>query len=794
MMLLAALLPFAAGVLARATLVLLATAAAVLALRHASAATRHRVAIAGLAAAVALPALALVLPKVPTRYLPALPSVPVSRPGVGLLLVALWIAGAAAVVARLAVGVVRVRRQSRAATPLLDVEWLAERDAAARRLSLSREVALKESADVPVAITSGWRRPFLLVGRIARHWAVERRRIVLLHELAHVKRSDWPALLLAEVAAAVYWFHPLAIWLVRRVRSEAEQACDELVIATGTKPSVYAGHLLGIFRTAGEAPAPAAAALAMVRPHHFEARLRAILEPRKPIGGGEDVTGSFALAGLLTFSLGALLLVPCGAVRPLAGLGRLTPAAAASGRVPCPRSKDGSTTRTVAETQTETRAATRVATKAETEIVPAAADAPDTAGPGEPELPSLPEPGRSLPAIWRVDAKEAPGAPRAATGFVLASNSKKPGHGREDGSDWYDEGMRLHRRGKYAQAIEDFQKAIADDYRVDAASYNIACGYALLGDKDKAFEWLHKALEEGFELSSYLRSDDDLENLHEDPRWAEIRKAAREERSNSEKAEARSVSARYERMAANPSSDGGSFFDIGRELLRVEEYATAAKAFQASADRGHRAGTSLYNEACALSLDGRKDAALDTLQKALDAGFDQPDMFRSDDDLDNVRSDPRFRALEKEAKDLSLPSYGIGIFNVGRHTSRSRWREAAKRFEAYASAHPEKGRAWYNLGFALLAGDRADEAAGPFQKALELGYRKPATMYNLACTYARLDQKDAAFDWLFKALDAGFDEQWTLRWDDDLDNLRGDSRYRKAVEMARAKERSASED
>ena len=30
-------------------------------------------------------------------------------------------------------------------------------------------------------------------------------------------------------------------------------------------------------------------------------------------------------------------------------------------------------------------------------------------------------------------------------------------------------------------------------------------------------------------------------------------------------------------------------------------------------------------------------------------------------------------------------------------------------------------------------------------------------MYNLACSYARLDQKDAAFDWLFKALDAGFD-------------------------------------
>ena len=799
MIVLAALLPFAAGVLARATLVLLATAGALLALRRASAATRHRVATAGLAAAVALPALALVLPKVPTRYLPPLPSVPVSRPGIGLLLVALWTAGAAAVVARLAVGALRVRRLSREATPLKDGEWIAERDAAARRLSLSRAVALKESADVSVAITSGWRRPFLLVGRIARHWAVERRRIVLLHELAHVKRSDWPALLLAELAAAVYWFHPLAIWLVRRVRREAEQACDELVIATGTKPSVYAGHLLGIFRSVGEAPAPAAVALAMVRPHHFESRLRAILEPRTRNGGAEGASGSVALAGLLTFSLGALLLVPCGPVRPLAGLGRLTQASA-SGKKPCPHSSMGAAAKTVAETRTDTRTETRSETRATSRVateagtVPAAAGSPSSAKPDGSELPALPEEGRSLPAIWRVDAKEAPGAPRAATGFVLASNEKKSGRSRQDGSDWYDEGMRLHRRGKYAQAIEDFQKAIADDYRVDAASYNIACGYALLGDKDKAFEWLHKALDEGFELSSYLRSDDDLENLHQDPRWTEIKKAARDDRSNSEKAQARSVSARYERMAAKPSSDGESFFEIGRELLRVDEYGTAAKAFQASADRGHRVGTSLYNEACALSLDGRKDAALDMLQRSLDAGFDQPGLFRTDDDLDPIRGDARFAALEKEAKDLSLPSYGVGIFNVGRHTSRSQWREAAKRFEAYTAAHPEKGRAWYNLGFALLAGDRADEAAAPFQKALDLGYRKPATLYNLACTYARLDQKDAAFDWLFKALDAGFDETWTLRWDDDLDNLRGDARYRKAVEIARAKERSGDTD
>ena len=214
-----------------------------------------------------------------------------------------WIAGAAAVALRLFVGWSRVRQIGREAQPIRDVEWLVERDSAARRLDLNRRVELVESEAVPVAMTSGVLRPLLMFGRAARQWAIERRRVVLLHELAHVKRADWPALLLAELAAAVYWFHPLAWWLTRSVRRDAETACDDLVIASGTKPSVYAGHLLGIFRSLGS-PAHPTPALALgvggSRPHHFEERLRTILDPHSSHGGesrGQARLAVIALAG-----------------------------------------------------------------------------------------------------------------------------------------------------------------------------------------------------------------------------------------------------------------------------------------------------------------------------------------------------------------------------------------------------------------------------------------------------------------------------------------------------------------
>ncbi|HEY0466881.1 MAG TPA: penicillin-binding transpeptidase domain-containing protein, partial [Polyangiaceae bacterium] len=79
-------------------------------------------------------------------------------------------------------------------------------------------------------------------------WSEERRHAVLLHEFSHVRHYDGLALLLAQLACALYWFQPLA-WLVRsRLRRECELAADEAVIAAGLLPSSYATHLLEIAR------------------------------------------------------------------------------------------------------------------------------------------------------------------------------------------------------------------------------------------------------------------------------------------------------------------------------------------------------------------------------------------------------------------------------------------------------------------------------------------------------------------------------------------------------------------
>ncbi len=843
----------------KATFVFAFTSVALLLLRRSSAATRHRVGAFGLGAALLLPLLSAALPQVnvpilpdvrpaaPTRSVIEDPAPPVnaesqiswrqlalavperavaapadealvpetspsddpsvtsdspaaisvpggSEAGPGLLLFA-WIAGAAALGLRLFVGWSRVRRIGREARPIRDVEWLLERDAAARRLDVSRRVELVESEAVPVAMTFGILRPLLMFGRAARQWAVERRRVVLLHELAHVKRADWPILLLAELSAAVYWFHPLAWWLTRRVRRDAETACDDLVIASGTKPSVYAGHLLGIFRSLGSPahPTPALAlGLGGTRPHHFEERLRTILDPRSPHLGesrGQTRLAVITLAGAATLMGFVSPWAPRSEEAPLAWEPETAVLAELESASPSP-SPSGSPSPSPSGSQASKCNSEKAAPKAAEPsgfrpVVVRADDSAKAEEEASPEAPSAPEAApepEAVPAIWTPAA-----APSGKVeGFVKAGNKK---HSKREGGEWYSQGMELHNDGNYEAAIDAFQKSIEAGYNEDAATYNIACGYALLGKNDLAFEYLTKAMDEGFDVGEYLH-DDDLDGLHSDPRWPQLEKEARENGDGQFAREARAASTRYQRVVARNPKSGEAFFDVGIELLRSEQYDLSVQAYQNAIDRGYRAGTASYNQACAYALAGKTDAAFAALRKALDNGFDSPDHLAKDDDLDSLHGDPRWAGIKKDARDLSLPDYNQHWWNAGSRSDRMKWREAAERAQKYVEKNPQSGRGWYNLGFASLAGDRPEDSIDAFQKALDLGYRKPTTMYNIACGYSRMDQKDAAFDWLNKAIDAGFDDTHTIRSDEDLDNLRGDPRYRKAISTARAKERA----
>jgi len=200
-----------------------------------------------------------------------------------LLLTALWVAGSIVAILRLVVGLIRVNGIRRRAAVVSVAEWRDDMDTCVAQLGLSRDVDLLTSDEVQVPMTCGWRRPAVLVPTVALDWSDERRRVVLLHELAHVRRGDFAAHVAASLAAGLHWLNPLAWMAIKRMRTEREGACDDLVLASGAVAPDYAEHLLDIARTVTNRPAPAVA-LAMARRSELEGRLLAILDNARARG------------------------------------------------------------------------------------------------------------------------------------------------------------------------------------------------------------------------------------------------------------------------------------------------------------------------------------------------------------------------------------------------------------------------------------------------------------------------------------------------------------------------------
>lgn len=220
-----------------------------------------------------------------------------------------WAAGAALFALRLAYGLARVQWMERRATELTDDEWVRLTDGLSRRLRLGRIVRLLREPAATVPMTWGIFHPVILLPGEADGWDAERRRVVLAHELAHVRRWDALTQWIAHVSLVVYWFNPLVWMAVRKLREEREHACDDAVLEIGTAPADYADHLLTIVRSLGSAPGPAAA-LAMARRSQFEGRLLAILD------NAVRRNGVSRAAALATSAAALACLVPLAAMRP----------------------------------------------------------------------------------------------------------------------------------------------------------------------------------------------------------------------------------------------------------------------------------------------------------------------------------------------------------------------------------------------------------------------------------------------------------------------------------------------
>ena len=286
----------------RASVVVLVALAASFALRQRSAALRHWVLAAGILAALAVAPLGIALPAwdlpmADTEQAPLMATIgnqapaaaagsttpnavaPASRPSqrsLAQIADLVWAAGFLVNIVAMLVSLRRLSRLTSDARTLTAARWVVMAKSLSGSLDVRDDVALLQTSLPTTLGTWGWRQPAVLLPAGCENWADDRIRIVLGHELAHIRRADWAVQMAADVVRAVFWYNPL-FWLAcARLRRESEAACDNAVLEAGVPASEYATHLLEIARTCRR-PSPMATLVPMARRSTLEWRIAAML-------------------------------------------------------------------------------------------------------------------------------------------------------------------------------------------------------------------------------------------------------------------------------------------------------------------------------------------------------------------------------------------------------------------------------------------------------------------------------------------------------------------------------------
>jgi len=182
------------------------------------------------------------------------------------------------------------------------------------RMKVSRPVRLLRSAVVKTPITIGWLRPTILLplGLITGLTPSELDAIIT-HELAHIRRHDYPVNLLQTVIETLLFYHPAVWWVSRRIRIERENCCDDWAVAVTGDSLSYARTLtrFGELRHADERRLSVGQSVS-ADGGSLLARVRRLV-PRR---GDDNARPRTWLAGGVVLATAALLAVVIGYVSP----------------------------------------------------------------------------------------------------------------------------------------------------------------------------------------------------------------------------------------------------------------------------------------------------------------------------------------------------------------------------------------------------------------------------------------------------------------------------------------------
>jgi beta-lactamase regulating signal transducer with metallopeptidase domain len=242
------------------------------------------------------------------------PELSISRTWALGLLVA-WAVIAGFLLIRLAVSLWHVRKLRRECREINAASHPVLMEAV-QQFSQIRRVKLMVSEHVRVPTALGFSRPSVVLPPwTLRELSLDELKVIVLHELAHLRRWDDWTNLAQKLVKAVFFFHPAVWWIESHLALEREVACDDLVLEQTANPEAYAASLVSVAEKfcaervrMGRALALAQTALGRMR--QISARLTQILDRSRERKKSGWRPAAAMIGGLAVITVGAMQYAP----------------------------------------------------------------------------------------------------------------------------------------------------------------------------------------------------------------------------------------------------------------------------------------------------------------------------------------------------------------------------------------------------------------------------------------------------------------------------------------------------
>ncbi|HKG07947.1 MAG TPA: M56 family metallopeptidase, partial [Pedobacter sp.] len=123
--------------------------------------------------------------------------------------------------------------------------WETRLEQLSKKIGLNKTVKIMQSGIIQVPVVIGHFKPVILIplGMIT---AIKPQEIemMLLHELAHIKRMDFLANMMQHILELLFFFNPAVLWTSALIRKERENCCDEMVLQSAASKQSYIQALL----------------------------------------------------------------------------------------------------------------------------------------------------------------------------------------------------------------------------------------------------------------------------------------------------------------------------------------------------------------------------------------------------------------------------------------------------------------------------------------------------------------------------------------------------------------------